>query len=93
VHECYTLQALPPQMLEKTTRAVAGLVAPGGALLIYTRLRDDDAEPQGPPWPLLHKQVLAFANLGLEPVSEDRFEVIRPDRSIPHSFSQWRKPV
>ena len=52
VHECFTLQALPPEMLEKTAAAVASLVAPGGDLLVYTRWRPDGAEADGPPWPL-----------------------------------------
>ena len=86
VNECYTLQALPPQMLEKTTAAIAGLVADGGNLLVYTRLRKDDAVPDGPPWPLRHGDALGFSEYGFDLVNEELFENKRGDRVIPTSI-------
>lgn len=91
VNECYTLQALPPQMLEKTTHAIASLVKPGGALLTYTRLRPDDKEPDGPPWPLCHDDAMKFQDLGFDLIVEERFELVRGERNIPHQFAHWRK--
>ncbi len=91
VNECYTLQALPPQMLEKTTAAIAGLVADGGSLLIYTRLRKDDAVPDGPPWPLRHGDAMRFTDFGFDLISEELFENKRGDRAIPHQFAHWVK--
>lgn len=91
VHECYTLQAVPPQMLARMTAAIAGLVAPGGKLLVYTRIRADGAETSGPPWPLQESDAMGFAGHGLQLVSRNAFELVRPDRRIPHWFCVWQK--
>lgn len=91
VNECYTLQALPPQMLAKTTKAIADLVRPGGVLLIYTRLRPQEVEPDGPPWPLSAEQAMAFGDLGFSIEHDERFELTRGERKIAHQFAQWRK--
>lgn len=91
VNECYTLQALPPQMLEKTTLAIASLVKPGGTLLVYTRLRPHDKEPDGPPWPLRHDDAMKFQDLGFDLIAEERFELVRGERIIPHQFAHWCK--
>lgn len=92
VHECYTLQSIPPETLEKSIPAVASLVAPNGILLVYTRIRDDGAEVDGPPWPLEKNKVISFVDHGLELVSRDDFVLERPDRKIPHTFMVWRRP-
>jgi 2-polyprenyl-3-methyl-5-hydroxy-6-metoxy-1,4-benzoquinol methylase len=52
VHECYTLQALSATMLPQALAALAAFLAPGGKLLVISRARDEDAETEGPPWPL-----------------------------------------
>lgn len=91
VHECYTLQAVPPAMLEAMTQGVARLAAPGGTLLVYTRIRPDDAPVDGPPWPLQEREAMAFASLGFELVSVERFANMRGEREIPHLFCEWRK--
>ena len=44
VHELYTLQALPDTLLPDATRALASFVAPGGALLVIARARDEEQE-------------------------------------------------
>ena len=92
VHECYTLQAVPPSMLQGMTAAIADLVAPGGTLLVYTRIRPDGSETSGPPWPLQESDAMGFAEHGLALVSRDAFELVRPDRRIPHWFCVWQKP-
>ncbi|PCI04481.1 MAG: methyltransferase type 11 [Hyphomicrobiales bacterium] len=91
VHECYTLQALPPKMFEKSARAVANLVKPGGTLLVYTRILPEPREQAGPPWPLIKDQAEIFFTLGFKLVSEDIFTIDRPDRQIPHGFYEWKK--
>ncbi len=93
VNECYTLQALPPQMLTKTTLAIAGLVKPGGDLLVYTRLRPDDRQPEGPPWPLHIRDAMKFEQLGFEMIAQQHFINRRGEREIPHQFAHWRKLV
>ncbi len=91
VHECYTLQALSPQLFETTALAIASLVKPGGRLLVYTRTRADGEPASGPPFPLTDTQTEIFASMGLEMVSCKQFELIRPDKTIPHRFTEWSR--
>jgi len=91
VHECYTLQALPPERFDETARAIAALVRPGGALLVYTRLANPGQIIDGPPWPLLPAQADVFADLGFSIVTRKSFDIERPDKTIAHSFTHWIK--
>ncbi|MEP6357149.1 MAG: class I SAM-dependent methyltransferase [Hyphomicrobiales bacterium] len=91
VHECYTLQALPPEMLHETSKAICGLVAPGGKLLIYTRARADGAEANGPPWPIEEQFLDLPKQFGLTKLSEQKLIVPRDVRNIPHHFSIWQR--
>jgi len=91
VNECYTIQSVPVDMRARMTRAVASLVKPGGRLLVYARTRLEGSEADGPPWPLSPSEVDAFRELGLAPVSEERFELARGDRIMPHVFAVWRR--
>ncbi|WGJ14386.1 class I SAM-dependent methyltransferase [Methylocapsa sp. D3K7] len=52
IHECYTLQALPPDLLLQALAALKSALAPGGRLLIVARAREEAEEFKGPPWPL-----------------------------------------
>jgi SAM-dependent methyltransferase len=52
VHECYTLQALFPELLPQALAALSSLLAPGGKLLVIARARDEEIDVAGPPWPL-----------------------------------------
>ena len=46
------------------------LVAPSGTLLLITCVRDTEAEPSGPPWPLSDSQLKQFESLGLQQVEK-----------------------
>ena len=92
VHECYTLQSIPPETLKESLPAVAGLVTPGGTLLVYTRTRKAGQAVDGPPWPLEEPVTQEFSKYGLEPVSMDTFSLPKGERDIPHLFSVWRRP-
>lgn len=65
VHETYTLQALPAEILPAARKALADLVKPGGRLLAIARARDEAQEIEGPPWPLARSDIEAFAENGL----------------------------
>ncbi|MCB1384389.1 MAG: class I SAM-dependent methyltransferase [Nitratireductor sp.] len=92
IHECYTLQSMPPEMIDRVARSIAALAAPGGDLLIYARWRPDGTAADGPPWPLADSQLDVFAPLGFERVGDLRFELLRPGgRLVPHAFVHWRK--
>jgi SAM-dependent methyltransferase len=75
VHECYTLQALPPGVRENAIVAMARFVAPGGRLLVIARAREAATPAAGPPWPLSAEEIMAFAAHGLSAETVDQ----RPD--------------
>lgn len=93
VHECYTVQALKDAMRSDAIRVLAGLVAPGGRLLMIARSRAEGAEAAGPPWPLMPSEWRKFEQFGLTLISEDFYTVKRPDRSIPHVMALFEKQV
>ncbi|MEH2023027.1 class I SAM-dependent methyltransferase [Nostoc sp.] len=70
VFECRNIQALPLNVRSSVISSVASLVAPGGTLLLITRVRDTEAEPSGPPWALSDLELKQFDNLGLEQVEK-----------------------
>lgn len=65
VHECYTVQALPPGPRVDAMAAIARFVAPGGRLLVIARMREAATPAAGPPWPLSAEEILAFVTHGL----------------------------
>lgn len=73
VVESYTIQALPLSVRSKVIQVIGALVNPGGTLLIITRFRDTDAEPDGPPWPVSDKELNHFQELGLLEICRDTF--------------------
>ncbi len=91
VHELYTLQALPEAILPEAARALASFVAPGGALLVISRAREEGERIEGPPWPLTRMQIdaLAVDGLGLDLAS---LEQIPPSgTSAPHWRAEFRR--
>jgi SAM-dependent methyltransferase len=64
VLEIYTIQALPLHLRERTISAVSGFVKPGGELVVVSRFREDDEEPEGPPWALTGGEISAIEDLG-----------------------------
>jgi SAM-dependent methyltransferase len=88
VHECYTLQALPPPVRESAMSTVARFVAPAGRLLVIARSRaatTPAAGPtSGPPWPLSAEEIMAFVTHGLSAETVDQLP--DPTDGKPH----WR---
>jgi hypothetical protein len=69
VVESITVQALPPELHRDAIVLVAGMVAPGGTLLVLSGGRgEDDAPGDAPPWPLTPSEIDAFATGGLRAV-------------------------
>jgi len=91
VHECYTIQSVPGELRTLFSVAIASLVAPGGTLLIYARTRPGEAPMAGPPWPLSPRESDVFGELGFVLHSRETFDIVRPDRSIPHLFAVWQR--
>jgi hypothetical protein len=80
------VQALPEPSRADAIRAVSGLVAPGGTLVVMAFGSDGtaserDASP-GPPWPLVRSEIDAFAGHGIDLVTVER---VYPDEDL-----RWR---
>ena len=54
-------------------RLIANLVSKQGTMLVITRLRDDNTEPNGPPWALSAQELSQFQQFGLTEVRRDVF--------------------
>ncbi|MGH1395166.1 MAG: class I SAM-dependent methyltransferase [Trichormus sp.] len=73
VFECRNIQALPLSVRSSVISSVAGLVAPGGTLLLITRVREIEDEPSGPPWPLSNSELSQLESLGLTKIADTLF--------------------
>jgi SAM-dependent methyltransferase len=86
VVESMTVQALPDPPRSDAIRAVSGLVAPGGTLLVIAFGVEGTADEYdasfGPPWPLVRREIDAFAVDGIDLVALER---VYPDREL-----RWR---
>jgi hypothetical protein len=89
VLESITVQALPPSLHPEATAAVAGMVAPGGTLLVLSAAREASDRADGPPWPLTRAEIEAFAGAGLEPV---RVEDLRGEPDHRRWRAELRRP-
>ena len=79
-------QPLPLAIREQVIDAIAAFVAPKGELLIVTRGREDDQEPDELPWPLSRRDLSRFAERGLKEASfaEMEGEEDEPPRFVVH---------
>lgn len=83
VHETYTIQALKGGLRAAAFAEIASLVKPGGHLLAICRSRPDEADVNGPPWPISPGEMQNFEKAGLNVVTFEEFEVDK-GRIIPH---------
>ncbi len=66
VVEIRTLQSLPPGRRAAATRAVAGMVRPGGRLWLRCLGRADDEPVSERPWPVSRQELGGFGRAGLD---------------------------
>lgn len=90
VHECYTLQALPSDLIPAAAAAMADALKPGGRVLVVTRARDDDAKVSGPPWPLRRADLGAYYAAGLNAI--DAEDLTPEEKTIRHWRALFAKP-
>lgn len=84
VLEIYTIQPLPLQMRPSVIDAVAAFVAENGKLVVVTRGREDDEEPNEMPWPLSRRDLSRFEQNGL---MQTDFVVMDAEKeNEPHRF-------
>jgi SAM-dependent methyltransferase len=92
VLEIYTIQPLPLEMRPKVIDAVASFVAANGELVVVTRGRDDDEEPNELPWPLSREDLSRFEKNGL---SQTDFEEVFEDEDgepVRRFVVRYRRP-
>ena len=74
VVESRTIQALPLSVRIEAIVAIASLVTfVEGKLVVITRYRDTEAEPDGPPWALSESELSRFHDCGLNEVRREEF--------------------
>jgi len=83
VLEIYTIQPLPLEMRPQVVDAIAGFVAENGALVVVTRGRADDEEPDELPWPMSRRDLCGFDENGLTQTS---FTEMPGDEDEPNRF-------
>lgn len=92
VLEIYTLPNFPESHRLDVMRRIAGLLAPGGTLLVITSGRDDGAPLANIPWPLSHQELNHFVKLGLREISFEDFP--NPHEPVPRVFRvAYRAPL
>lgn len=65
VLEIYTIQPLPIDMRERVVDSIADFVGEGGTLVVVTRGREDEEEPDELPWPMSRRDLSRFETSGL----------------------------
>ncbi|HJM50030.1 MAG TPA: class I SAM-dependent methyltransferase [Alphaproteobacteria bacterium] len=76
-----TVQSLPYELQPRAMAAVAGLVAPGGTLVVVTEIVGPEHLSQGPPYRMLAESLVAYEAAGLARQSWDEV----PHREDPPS--------
>jgi SAM-dependent methyltransferase len=88
VVEIYTVQVLRDEPRREALLALPGFVAPGGALLLVARGRDED-EPEGDlPWPLTKRELSTVAQL----LTTESFEDYVDEEGRRRFRVEWRRP-
>ena len=88
VHETYNMQALPLELRAEAARAIAGLVAEGGRLLVLARRRNAGEMIEGPPIPVTLDDLAVFATTGLALETQELFD---DERQIRHVKAVYRR--
>lgn len=89
VLEIYTIQPLPLEMRPQVVDAIASFVASKGTLVVVTRGREDDVQPEELPWPMSRHDLARFTQNGLTQTTFVKMpgEEGEPDRFI---VEYWR---
>jgi SAM-dependent methyltransferase len=90
VFECNTIQALTGDLRRKAITAIAGLVAPGGVVLVSCRSRNAGEKEDAFPLPLDHDEIAGFERAGLHCLSLVEYDDDqRPP--VPHFFAAYQR--
>ena len=83
VLEIYTIQPLPLEMRPDVIDAIASFVGEKGTLVVVTRGREDDEEPDILPWPMSRRNLSRFEHQGL---TQTDFVIMPGEEDEPHRF-------
>lgn len=73
IYECYTIQALPRSIRNKTIEAIASLLNVGGEMLLLGRSWQNEKVDVGPPWALKEEELRHFNTLGILEITSEEF--------------------
>jgi SAM-dependent methyltransferase len=90
VFECNTIQALTGDLRLKALNAIAGLVAPGGLMLVSCRSRNPGEKEQAFPLPLDHQEIAGFERAGLKKLSLEEYQDDQQP-PVPHFFACYQR--
>jgi methyltransferase family protein len=92
VFECNTIQVMPGEYRVRALNAIAGMVAPGGTVLVSCRSRQPGAMIGEFPLPLERLEIDGFIRAGLR---EDAFVEYDDDQNppVPHFFACYSRPM
>ncbi len=91
VFECNTIQALPGEYRLRALNAIAGMVAPGGVVLVSCRSRNSGEREDEFPLPLDRHELDGFEKAGLVRQHLVEYDDDQ-DPPVPHYFAWYRRP-
>ncbi len=91
VFECNTIQALPGLYRLRALNAIAGMAAPGGAVLVSCRSRPAGEREDEFPLPLDRYELDGFVRAGLVEHHVVEYDD-EQDPPVPHFFAWYRRP-
>ncbi len=91
VVECRNIQALPLTLRTPAIVSISNTVAPGGTLLVITRLRPSEDPPSGPPWPLSEAELDQILTQGFQVQARQTF-VLEDESPITQVWIAFLRP-
>ncbi len=92
VLEVYTIQPLPLEMRPKVIDAISNFVALSGKLLVVTRGRGNDEQPDELPWPLSRSDLSRFGQNGLKEKSFAELPAEADEQPVPRFVIEYERP-
>lgn len=91
VYECNTIQSLQGPSRAQALEAIANFAAPGGAVIVSCRSRNQGEQLDSFPLPLDRDEIDGFRRAGL---SEEHFVAYDDDQNppVPHFFAVYQRP-
>jgi hypothetical protein len=92
VVEVWTVQSLPYDRQPEAMLHIAGLITPGGTLLLASIVRAEASGPvAGPPWPPSREELALVGRSGLDPVATEDAASAWPGFDL--VTTEYRRPI